>query len=246
MLTALFSAIREGEFTVNILVELCALLFITLCCFPVHESAHAWMADKLGDPTGRLKGRISFNPLVHLDVIGTIMILLFGFGYAKPVPVNIRNFKKRKQYFGLTALAGPVSNLILAFAALFIDYIIVFFAAKNGYTDSLSAYDPADKISILTYVSVVFFQYASYINISLAVFNLIPIPPLDGSRLLTALLPDKIYYKIMQYERYSMYALFALIFLFNRLGFSPVSWIAGHVFDLFSELIRLPFKVLLR
>lgn len=245
MLTALLSALREGEFGIDIIVELFALLFITLCCFPVHESAHAWMADRLGDPTGRLKGRISFNPLVHLDTIGTIMILLFGFGYAKPVPVNIRNFKKRKLYFGLTALAGPVSNLLFALICCLIQNIIVLFAVKNGMEDSVNYLFTDSRSGVLIYVSVLFFFYAGYINVALAVFNLIPIPPLDGSRLLTALLPDKIYYKIMRYERYSMYALFALIFIFNRIGFSPVSYITGHLYNLIRMLCALPFSLVL-
>lgn len=201
------------------LVHIFVLIFIVVCCNPVHESAHAWTADKLGDPTGRLKGRITMNPLRHLDPIGAIMLLLFGFGYAKAVPVNIRNFpaKKRKLYFAVTAAAGPVSNLILALFFAVLEMLCRLAAVKSGST--------------LAEIGVYFFLYANYINIALAVFNLIPFPPLDGSRLVTAVLPDKIYYKLMGYERYTMIALFVLIFLFNRIGFSPISWLTGVISD---------------
>ena len=114
MLSYLFGVISGRYETKEVILQLCVLAFVWACCLPVHESAHAWMADKLGDPTGRLSGRITLNPMAHLSLTGTLMMLVFGFGYAKPVPVNIRNFKKRKQYFALTAAAGPISNLLLA------------------------------------------------------------------------------------------------------------------------------------
>ena len=235
MLLSLISALMSGEsLGFSMAVQFCVLIFIVICCFPIHESAHAWAAERLGDSTGRLSGRITLNPLAHLDVLGTIMILLFGFGYAKPVPVNIRNFppEKRKVYFGLTAAAGPASNLLLAVIFTLISNIIGVIAGKSG------------GASTVTEASILFCTYASYINVSLAVFNLIPIPPLDGSRILTAVLPDRIYYKIMQYERYSMYALFLLIFLFNRLGFSPISMLAGLVNNLIDWLVGLPFRLI--
>lgn len=238
MLSSIISAILSGENVgLTLAVQFCALLFLVVCCFPVHESAHAWMANRLGDPTGRLKGRISMNPLDHLDLIGTVMMFLFGFGYAKPVPVNINNLKHQKRDFALIAVAGPVSNLLLAVLFTLILYVI-----KIPANATLRA---EGDITTLQSVALLFFTYAAGINVRLAVFNLIPVPPLDGSRVLTALLPDRIYYRLMDYERYMMWGLIAVIFLFNRLGFSPVSIVSGWISNGIDWLVGLPFQAFL-
>lgn len=189
---------REG-LSIELIINLLARVFIIFCVLPFHEYAHALVAQKFGDNTARLKGRLTINPLAHVDPLGALMIILAGFGFAKPVPVNMNNFKrgKRKQQMALVALAGPVSNLIMAFISMFI------FGGLYYYGDMSN--------SMLLYISL-FFQYACSINISLAVFNLLPIPPLDGSRILNAVMPDKYYYKLMQYERYIVLAVFFLIF----------------------------------
>ncbi len=196
------SKLLSNGFNTDTMLALFAALFVIFCVSPLHEYSHALVAYKLGDRTAKFQGRLTLNPLAHIDPIGAIMILLVGFGYAKPVPVNMRNFprQKRKFYMGLTALAGPMSNIIMAFLMTLCYSLFFKLMLVNG----------PDK---MFYNMCTFFIYASIINISLAVFNLIPIPPLDGSRIMSAVLPDKYYYKIMQYERYIMIALFVLIYI---------------------------------
>ena len=221
----IFDLMRNG-LSIELLINLCVRVFVIFCVLPIHEFAHGFVAYKLGDETARLKGRLTMNPLAHVDPLGALMVLLVGFGYAKPVPVNIGRFKrgKRKQYMALTALAGPVSNLIMA-------TIFTFFYCMMYYK-FIHLGDVALYIAL-------FLSVAAQINISLAVFNLLPIPPLDGSRILNAVLPDRIYYKIMQYERYIVLVIFVLIFM-NVLD-GPISFLSGLIETLIIRLCEIPF-----
>ncbi|MFR8011754.1 MAG: site-2 protease family protein [Clostridia bacterium] len=217
----LLQILRGGDM-MSIFVYLISTAFVVFCTLPVHEFAHGWMANKMGDPTARLSGRLTLNPMKHLDLIGSILIFLTGFGWAKPVPVNQNNFRNPKKGMALTALAGPVSNLIMAF---------IFMLLMNfcGIFHNMAAY-----------IFLLFFQYAALVNIRLAVFNLLPVPPLDGSRIFWAILPDKYYWKVMQYERIIMLVLFALL-LFGVLSW-PLSWLSNLVYRLFNLITGLPFR----
>lgn len=221
----IFDLMRNGM-SVELLINLCVRVFIIFCVLPVHEFAHGFVAYKLGDNTAKLKGRLTMNPLAHVDPFGALMVLLVGFGYAKPVPVNIGRFKRgrRKQYMALTAFAGPVSNIIMATIFTFFYCMIYYKFMHLGET--------------AMYVAL-FLSVAAQINISLAVFNLLPIPPLDGSRILNAVLPDRIYFKIMQYERYIVLVIFALIFM-NVLD-GPISFLSGLIESLIIRLCEIPF-----
>lgn len=181
-------------------VQFLLLIPIILFSLSVHESAHAYVAHKLGDDTARNFGRITLNPAKHFDPVGFLFLLLFGFGWAKPVPVNTRNMKNGRWGFVATSIAGPISNILLAFVSAILAELTLVVLTHIPNMGGISG--------MLTYS---FFQMAVSLNVGYAVFNLLPIPPLDGSRLWTALLPRKIAEWTFRYERYMQYAL--LIFL---------------------------------
>lgn len=171
---------------------------VLIIALTFHEYSHAFVAYKLGDDTAKSRGRLTLNPLKHLDPLGTIMMLVARIGWAKPVPVNQMNFKDPKQDMVKVGIAGPLSNLTLAFITAFpIQVMIQYYATR-----------PLTKVAeiFLTFI-VLFFT----VNLYLAVFNLIPIPPLDGSRIFYGLLPDKYYFGVMKYERYVGLAMILLI-----------------------------------
>ena len=174
------------------------LVAASLLCITFHETCHGLAAYRLGDNTAKRMGRLSLNPLKHVDLMGLIMMALFRFGWAKPVPVDMRNFKNPKAGMALTALAGPVSNVVLAYAAVVLCNFVIFLADRLGSTWLLLALAQ-------------FFVYVEIISAGLAVFNVFPIPPLDGSKVLFALLSDRAYDRLMRYEKYGMGLLMELL-----------------------------------
>ena len=187
---------------VNIILTALAVL-ITLS---VHEYCHGYAAYKLGDNTAKNLGRLTLNPIKHIDPIGALCMLLFKVGWAKPLPINPRNFNNPKRDFALTALAGPLSNLIMAFFSAGI-YLLIFAIFKNSY------FEPGAFALKLVTNTITFIWIFHSVNIGLGIFNLIPIPPLDGSRLLNVFLPPKAYFGIMKYERQIYFAVLGWLLL---------------------------------
>ena len=186
-----------------------------LTALPFHEFAHAWAADRLGDHTARYQGRLTLNPLRHLDPMGSVLMIVCGIGWARPVPINPYNFRNPKAGMAISSAAGPLANLLYAFVAMIglkLSSIAGFYA--GGYfTDNL----------------VYIFSTLVSVNIGLAVFNLIPVPPLDGSRVLTLFLPERTYFQIMRYERMIMLVMMAAIF-FGALD-RPLAICRSYAFD---------------
>lgn len=215
------------------------VILIALC---VHECCHALAADKLGDHTARAFGRVTLNPLKHLDPLGAIAMLLCGVGWAKPVPVNSRNFKKPRRDMALTALAGPLSNLCLGFLGCIIYCVLYLIYTKAGLIQSGYITADGNFASSVVYYSVQFALMFVSLNVSLAVFNMLPIPPFDGSRLFGLLLPAKWYYAIMRYEQYIYIGMLLLLVLGSNLISVPLGYVTNGIINgMFWLLERLPF-----
>ncbi len=191
-----------------------------LICLIIHEVSHGLAAYKLGDPTAKENHRLSLNPLRHLDLFGTLMMIVVGFGWAKPVPVDPRYFKKPKQGMAITALAGPASNFILAFlSAIAVNFLSGAMTVKG-------------EEGVL-FTAARFFYLLVLLNIGLGIFNLIPFPPLDGSKVLAMFLPDRAYVRWMQLERYGMFVLMLLLFtgVFDRFLYAARTWVMDLMFN---------------
>ena len=218
ILTALFSNIMS--FVILLPIRLIAIIG--------HELGHAYVSDKLGDPTPRNTGRLTVNPLAHLDLYGTLLMLLTGFGWAKPVMINPMYYRNRKKGTALVSLAGPFANLVMAFCGMIIWAIAIILKAKTGLG--------AAVFNVIGSIAHTFI----YTNLCFMVFNLIPIPPLDGSKVLGIFLPDRTYYKMLQYERYSM----ILIMILSLTGM--FNSIIGTGVNAVFNLIAVPINGLLK
>ena len=202
----MFRHLLGGGDITGFFISLLLTLPIVMLSLSLHETAHGYLAWRLGDPTAKSLGRLSLNPAKHLDPLGFACMILTGFGWASPVPVNSRYFRKPRRDIALVAAAGPISNLLLATVFLLLLRFLGF-----GYLATLS---PKTAFQFnLIYFTLLFLYYGVYMNVTLAIFNLLPVPPLDGSRILYRLLPPKLYYKVMQHERVVVLVVLALLLL---------------------------------
>ena len=190
------------QFNWSALLDTVLRILSVLICLTVHETSHGLAAYALGDPTAKRMKRLSFNPLHHIDWLGLASMMICGFGWAKPVPVDMRHFKNPRLGMAVTALAGPVSNFLLALALMF---------GASQLSELMS-----EHVTWVNNFTIILFEFllsTAILNIGLGLFNLVPIPPLDGSKVLFSILPERAYYTLMRFERYGMLILMLIIWL---------------------------------
>ena len=221
----LLSLLQGGDIK-SIIVQLLLTLPVILFALTIHEASHGYVAYKCGDPTAKNLGRLTLNPFKHLDPIGFLCMMLVGYGWAKPVPINTRNFRNHKQGMALSAAAGPLSNLFLGLISAVLSgfcnafYSYLFYRIGEGFA-----------LNCVGWASLLFYLSAFY-NLVFAFFNLIPVPPFDGSRIALIFLPPRIYFGVMRYERQILLGvLIAMMLMSNFFHFSPFSWLADLVID---------------
>ena len=200
----------------SVLTNLLLSVVPALICITLHELAHGYVAYRLGDDTAKRAGRLTLNPLRHIDIMGLLMMIVFKFGWAKPVPVNMWKFKNPKKGMAITAAAGPIANLLIALVFLFL----------YGFLFAL-LHRPGRSLNWLLEMLYI----TAYLSVALAIFNIIPIPPLDGSKVLSSCIADRSYTKLMYYERYGMIILLVLVLLLSRTSLDPLSRAAYWVMD---------------
>ncbi|MGE5612979.1 MAG: site-2 protease family protein [Bacillota bacterium] len=214
-----------------------------------HEMSHAYASYRQGDPTAKRLGRLTMNPLKHLDPVGTLMLIVsmvkgFGFGWAKPVPIDPTYYRNQRRGTIIVSLAGPVSNLLLAFI---FSIPMAYIAIKNGYTPVV-AYNTSVAIFGANYsFEAILFNISRFfyiINIGLATFNILPVPPLDGSKILTAILPVDLYFKLLRYERYIGLVFLGLILVMPGILYTVLTPVK-RLFEVILRLVAMPILGLL-
>ena len=231
LIDTIMSLLRGDHIEImDFVVQILATMMILFLVIPIHEFAHGWMANKLGDPTARLAGRLTLNPLASIDPMGAAALLLVGFGWGRPVPVDSRYFKNYRTGIAMTALAGPTSNLIAAFAGYFLTNVITF----------IWSFFPGDAVWV--WYILMFLDYFCWFSIILAVFNLFPVPPLDGSKILMSFLPDRARFWMLKNQNFLM--LGGLILLYSDVLDKPLSLIASGISFILSFVSDLPFMLI--
>lgn len=204
----------------SVLTDMLLSVIPALFCITIHELSHGYAAYLMGDTTAKDQGRLTLNPIKHIDIFGLAMMVIFKFGWAKPVPINMSRFRNPKRGMAISALAGPASNFVLA-ALIMLLYALLFVPL---YMSAATWDDSILEMLLMT----------AYLSISLGIFNLLPIPPLDGSKVLFALIPDRAYMMLMRYERYGM--LLLMVLLSTGILSTPLGEVTNYIFSGFYSM----------